>query len=211
MTAPDDARSTTDEWAVPDLPEPPEWEPPDGVSPEELARDADEAWFDDATKLWRRLKDRMGRHDARVQRMLDKLHADTAAEEARIVEWGAKKGRRVREGLAFLEEALGRHALEVREKTGGKVKSLTSPYAVVETELKGGKSTASQETLEWARTACPDAVKVEEKLLVSVLLRAPGVRVVDGQAVTASGEVIPGIVVEPKHVEATVRVVEGEA
>ena len=210
MTTLDEGRLTDDEWAVPDedptFPEPLDWEPPEGATPEEVARTADEAWFDDATRAYRRARARQDRHDTRVQRMLDQAHVEAAEAEARITEWGIRKGRRGAQYLAFLEEALGRYVLAVRERTGDRVKSLSSPYATVRTREAGGawKAECEAEVIEWARLACPSAVKVSEKLLVSELKRIPGMRVEDGQVVAPGGVLVPGIVVTPKVLTATV-------
>jgi hypothetical protein len=90
-------------------------------------------------------------------------------------------------------------------------KSVAAPHGTVSTRESGGSWSASDEAVAWALFAHPELVETTSRLKVADAKRLPGVRVDAGQVVDATGEIIPGIVVSPKVVTATVKLVVDEA
>lgn len=141
-----------------------------------------------------------------IRRKQRRISDAAQAELDRIGEWAAEKDRPLAEAAAAIEAALRDYMLRERERTGGKVKSLDTPWVELSSTLTGGGWTASDETVEWALSAAPDIVKVTRKVDLQKLKGIHGLTVVDGTVVdTETGEPVPGVTVAPKTVAATVK------
>lgn len=147
----------------------------------------------------------------RALRLLDRLAARYVAVKAQAAEWrseidvweqaetGQLSGPATRAVLGL--EGFG---LAQRRATGAK--TFRYPSGVIETKAGRDKVVVTDEgaLIAWARTECPDAVKVVESVLVS---RLPEHTVVDGRMVTTSGEVVPGVQIQSgaNYASATVK------
>lgn len=181
MTAVDDLVGELDDFPV--------VEAPDG---EEAARLAD---LDQAVRVARSLR--------AVELRRREIQAAADAEIDRIREWAARADRPLATRAEYLEMLLQQFALA--ERAAGRGKSLTTPYARVATREVAGRWVVSGEALEWAEVHRPDLVKVTRSLPVSEVRGALTVTP-EGVVDPSSGELVPGVTVEPGRVTATVTV-----
>lgn len=181
-------------------------------TPDDEAR---EAWRIDglgrATWAMRKLRD-IEAQRAEIRRVVE-------AEVDRLNQWAVTADAPLARDASFFEGVLSLYALQVRadspkDKRGEPtVKSITTPYGVVQTRESGGGWKATDEALEWARKAHPELVETipaTERFKVAaakVALDVTPVGVVDPD----TGDLVPGITVEPKVVKATVKLLDDGA
>ena len=191
MTATDYVRDAPDLHDVPDTDE------------------AREAWriggLREATWAMRKLAD----IEARRAQVRDAYQAEVD----RLDVWVQEQEQRLDHDGDFFRAHLEVYALTVRadspvnSKGEPTVKSVSTPYGVVKTSVRGGSWAVSEETVEWAKRARPDLVTttVSETFQVSAAKALADLEVVAGEVIdTTTGEAVPGIVVAPKVVGAKV-------
>lgn len=126
--------------------------------------------------------------------------------------WRAQSAAPLERTIDFFGENLRRYALLLREETAGKTKTVALPGGRIEThETSRPRLIVDDEAalLAWAKANQPEAVKTEERPLVSklayVVQRDEGA--VWGKLIEpGSGEVIPGVHAEWSPATAEVKV-----
>ena len=138
------------------------------------------------------------------------------AEIDRVGAWATAKDGPLAESEAHLTAALEDYALRRRQDTGGKVKSVDTPYGRIETSTSPGGWERADEValLSFVERWLPDAVRVpptpSPKVDLPTLKRAAQAQD-DGSVVfLATGEVVPGVKALPGSVTATVKIVDDE-
>ena len=142
-----------------------------------------------------------------VQLRRREIAAVVDAEVERAQAWGAVRDETLARDAAFFERLLTDYALWVREQSGGRQKSVSTPYATVRTTTAGGGWEVDPDAvLSWAEKAHPELVKTETKFRISDAKRAL-TATDDGQVIDpATSEVVPGIRVKPSALTAKVTV-----
>jgi hypothetical protein len=142
-----------------------------------------------------------------VQLRRREIAAVVAAEVERAQAWGAARDEALARDAAFFEHLLTDYALWVREQSGGRQKSVSTPYATIRTTtVGGGWEVDTDMAITWALAHRPELVKVEERFALGDAKRAL-TATDDGQVIdTSSGEVVPGIRVKPGALTAKVTV-----
>lgn len=124
---------------------------------------------------------------ARWKQAVARINAAAAFFEDRLTEWGVRLRRESDTTKSF---PLSRGTVSTRKGSAPRIVVVNEPAAV-----------------EWASTACPEAVKVTRSFLVSQLSGVSIVEGADGKVVVdADGLVVPGLAVEEPQVTATVKV-----
>ena len=182
--------------AVTDLSDAPDlWEVPTGEEREAFRVDS----LGKAVWAARKFRD--------VQILRREIATVVAAEVERAQAWGAARDESLSRDAAFFERLLGEYALKVRDQSGGRQKSVTTPYATIQTRPTGGGwEVDSDAAVSWAKTNRPELVQVAEKFLLSDAKRA--LAATDGGEVIdpTTGTFVPGIKVKPSTVTAKVTV-----
>lgn len=165
----------------------------------------DEEWAtftvtDDATLT------RMIRALRSIQRRRDRVRAMVQPEIDRLEAWATTQDRPLADRAARLEAAVKDYAVSRRTATGGRVKSIATPFGEVRTrESAAGWEVADADALlAWAKVHAPDLVKVTESVVKADANRAVLVTD-DGDVVTkAGGELVPGVKAKPRVLSASV-------
>jgi len=142
--------------------------------------------------------------DVEVQRA--KIRATAQAEIDRIQLWAAAQDDALARDAHWFEGLLTDYALRLRADTGGRTKSVSTPYGVVKTRESTVTWDIDQDTvLAWAKTGRPELVKVVESLRLSDAKKA--LKVADGLVIDpATGEAVPGVRILPGGLTASVTV-----
>lgn len=124
------------------------------------------------------------------------------AEIARIQQWADEQAAKHSTSIAYFEAQLTRYAATVREESGGKVKSISTPYGKVTSRAGTDKWVIDDEAfLDWARETHPDWIRTVEQRAVDVpTLKTAFVALPTGDgvsAVTPDGDIVPGISIVP--------------
>lgn len=139
------------------------------------------------------------RHVAAAEQALAQLQAQAQAWAERIDQWFTQAAGKEQARRAFFAQHLQRYAIDQREATGGKTKSLAVPSGVVRTTEHKPKAVVADEArvAEWADAVLPDDVAhvvapVVRKVYVQPLREhTTVVEVVDrARLVLASGELV---------------------
>lgn len=151
-----------------------------------------------ATWAMRKLRD--------VQRRRAEIQTTAEREINRVQDWAAREDAKHARDADYFTSLLTVYALAQRAESGGRAKSVTTPYGTVTTRQKRGAWTVDEAAvLAWARVHRPEIVKVAESLLLGEAKKVLAVEenwVID----PASGEVVDGISVAPDSLTATVSV-----
>lgn len=120
-------------------------------------------------------------------------------EIARVRDWLAEVVGPLQRDAAFFEGLLADYARRCRENPDDGRKTISLPSGSVTTRQGSPRWTVNPDAfLPWARQNFPDLIRVrEEPDLASIKAAATAV---DERAVTAAGEIIPGIVIDPATV-----------
>lgn len=139
----------------------------------------------------------------RIKEAEDIARANIAAETARCNDWFIRKTKADREAAEQIQARLEEWMLDVRDATAGKVKSKSFPHGTVQTREVGGGWKPSAETLEWAKANRPELVQVVESFALAKAKRALAATEA-GVVDPVTGDLVPGLVVEPKDVKVSV-------
>ena len=146
----------------------------------------------------------------RIARKEATAAAALAAETARVNAWLEDQTGRSRVEADAIQARLEEWALDVRDASGGRRKSVSFPHGRVVTRESGGgwEVTDRAALLAWAKTYRPGLVETVESVSIAAARRVTsGLAVaVDEVVDAATGEVVPGLSVAPKLVKASVTV-----
>jgi hypothetical protein len=132
---------------------------------------------------------------------LDEIKTIAEAEIARIQDWAEHESRVPMRDLDYFEGILIEYAMKQRAE--GR-KTVSTPYGAVKSRIGQTRFVFSDkaEFIEWAKVNHPDWLVVKEDVSLSALRDAS----LTDSADPASGEIIPGLNVEPPTVNFTVEV-----
>lgn len=134
---------------------------------------------------------------------IDGIVAVAEAEIARIQQWADEQVAKHAPSIAYFEAQLTRYAASVREESGGKVKSVSTPYGKVTSRAGTDKWVIDDEAfLDWARESYPSWIRTVEQRNVDVATLKANLSVESTDtlglvAMTEDGEIIPGISIVP--------------
>lgn len=140
------------------------------------------------------------------------IHARAVEYRADIDAWEKLEQGKLTGAATRLVLGLQSWARDLRIAAKHKTKTWSFPTGTISTKAARAKAEIRDEAalLKWCEANVPDAVKVEKKVLVSVLQKAEGVAIEPGHGVRAlllHGEVIPGVeVVVPSPEQFSVEV-----
>lgn len=132
---------------------------------------------------------------------LDEITRIAEGEIERIKEWAEHESREPMRDLDYFEHLLTQYGAEQREQ--GR-KTISTPYGSVKSRIGQSRYVFSdkQQFIEWARQHRPDWIAVKEEPSLSALHDANVLASADPD----TGEVIPGLEVEPPKVTFKVEV-----
>jgi len=126
------------------------------------------------------------------------VHARAVEYRADIDAWEQMETGKLRGAGTRLVLGLQSWARDLRIASAHKTKRWSFPTGVIESKAARSKTEVDDEAalMAWCEQNVPDAVKVEKKVLVSVLQKAEGVTVEPGVGVRRllrNGEIVPGV------------------
>lgn len=141
-----------------------------------------------------------------IRRQRDRVRAMVQPELDRLEAWATAQDAPLRDRADRLEAAVKDYALSRRTATGGRARSIGTPFGSVTTRLAGGGWEVADldAVLAWAKGTAPALVKVTEVLSKADANRAFTVTD-DGDVVDkATGVLVPGVKARPKSLSASV-------
>lgn len=153
---------------------------------------------------------RILRWAAAHKRRLDRIRAIAEPEIDRIQAWATEQSAPHADRLARLERAAEEYVTTRRSVTGGKVKSLRTPFGTASTSLAGGgwEVTDLDALLSWAEKSRPELVNrppatfalADAKAVLKAVDKSAGGEVLD----PGTNEIVPGLKTVPQVVKAKV-------
>jgi hypothetical protein len=131
------------------------------------------------------------------------------AERQRIADWEARVNGKFTDDIAFFESHLIQYAIHERQDANRK--TIETPYGAVKSRATQDKVRVVDEPafIEWAQDNLPAAVVTKVTASLSALKESITPEHTDTLgwiAMTANGEIVPGVVVEPSSVNYSVEV-----
>lgn len=199
MTTIDDLRTVLD-----DLDDFPVMEAPDDAETAVLAG------MDEAVAASRSLR-AVTRRRAALAAQAETEIAELERRIGMVREWLAGQDKPLAARSDYLTGMLQAYALAERARDPRHNKTLTTPYVRVTTKESPGAWRVGDEAVAWAKQYRPELVKTVESVPVSAA-RKEWLATAQGVFDPVLGAEVPGVVVEPSRVVATVTVLElGEA
>jgi hypothetical protein len=154
---------------------------------------------------------------AEAREGIDQIHTMAANWRAEINRWESASTEFPKRVIEFLTPKVEQFGLAMRERSPRDhkgeptVKTVRLPNGEIRTRSPGRGQAAitdDRALLAWLESNLPDAVKVEKKPILAVLMANTTVRfekgAVLGRLVTKHGELVPGVMVDPGQTSATV-------
>ena len=140
---------------------------------------------------------------AAARTRIDEIQAIADSEVARVQEWAEQEGRESLRDLDYFEGLLIEYG--IAQRTVGR-KSVSTPYGAIKSRTGQAKYVFvdKEQFLVWARTNRPDWVAVKEEPALSAMRENHVLAAADPD----TGEMIPGLQVEPPSVSFRVEVVK---
>jgi hypothetical protein len=132
-------------------------------------------------------------------------------ERERIAAWQESETAKLLRDADYFRGILTEYAAS--ERAVNDRKSITLPHGVVKSRLGQPKWSVTDETLEWARANSPDLIAVKESVNLSLLKTAATAEPTDSLglvAITADGEIIPGVSIEQPQITFTIETTGGK-
>ena len=141
-------------------------------------------------------------HYRRIKKKQDENKQIGEQEIMRIQEWLASVNETLDTNANYFESLLLDYARRMRDTDGRKTISL--PYGKVSSRNNGEKWTVNPEVfLVWANEHSPELIRIKQEPALS-LIKERLTNLGFGKVITADGEMVPGVVVEPPKVTFTV-------
>lgn len=149
-----------------------------------------------------------------AMRHLAELRADEArdtatydAELAHLDEWATRRAKSREWGISFFERHLEDYARRQREATGGKRKSIDLPAGKVRTTIRKARIVVTDRDsfVEWATGTAASLLRVKREPDATAI--GVALQMTDSGTVVdpVSGEVVPGLGVEPESVSVSIK------